>query len=88
MKTISTTIDEPLLERLDDAARTARTTRSKLLRLALREWLAAQRRRRLAAEDRAGYEVHPVRPGEFEGPIAAQAAALQQQPEPGDRDDR
>ena len=87
MKTISITIDEPLLGRLDDAARTARKTRSELFRLALREWLDDQRRRRLVAEDRAGYEIHPVRPDEFEGLIAAQAAALQEPPEPGDRDD-
>ena len=87
MKTISITIDEPLLGHLDHAARTARKTRSELFRLALREWLDSQRRRRLVAEDRAGYEVHPVRPEEFEGLIAAQSAALQEPPEPADRDD-
>ena len=87
MKTISITIDEPLLERLDDAARSARKTRSELLRLALREWLDDQRRCRLAAEDRAGYENHPVRPDEFEGLIAAQAGTLQDPREAGDGDD-
>lgn len=76
MKTISIAIDEPLLKRLDDAARSARKTRSELLRLALREWLDDQRRRRLVAEDRAGYENRPVRPEEFEGLSVAQAAAL------------
>ena len=76
MKTISITIDEPLLKRLDDAARSARKARSELLRLALREWLDDQRRRRLIAEDRAAYENHPVRPDDFEGLIAVQAAAL------------
>ena len=55
--------------------------------MALREWLDGQRRRRLAAEDRAGYEIHPVRPDEFEGLIAAQADALQKPPRPEDRDD-
>ena len=83
MKTISITIDESLLERLDDAARTARKTRSELLHQALGEWLDGQRRRRLAAEDRAGYENHPVRPGEFEGLIAAQAAAPPETRSPG-----
>jgi len=39
----------------------------------LRDWLATRRRRKLAAEDRAGYERHPVGAGEFEGLIAAQA---------------
>lgn len=76
MKTISITIDEPLLRRLDDAARTARKSRSELSRLALREWLDGQRRHRRADEDCTVYEAHPVCPDEFEGLIAAQAAAL------------
>lgn len=76
MKTISVTMDEPLLRQLEDAARTTGKTRSELLRLALREWLDGQPRRRLDVEDRAGYENHPVRPDEFEALIAAQAAAL------------
>ena len=40
--------------------------------MALSEWLAAAQRRRLAAEDRAGYEIHPVEPDEFGGLISAQ----------------
>ena len=74
MKTISVTMDEPLLGQLDDAARTTGKTRSELLSLVLREWL-----------DRAGYENHPVRTDEFEALIAAQAAALQEPPESGRR---
>ena len=73
MKTISISIDEPLLSDLDRAARKADKTRSELFRLALQEWLDDRRRRELVAEDRAGYHTHPVRPGEFEGLIAAQA---------------
>ena len=72
MRTISITIDEPLLGRLDRAAEAARRTRSDLFRLALREWLDDRRRRQLVAEDRAAYEAHPVRPDEFDGLIAAQ----------------
>ena len=72
MKTISITIDEPLLRRLDQAARDARKTRSDLFRMALSEWLAAARRRQLAAEDRAGYESQPVGVDEFDGLIDAQ----------------
>ena len=87
MKTISITIDEPLLGYLDEAAQTARKTRSELFRFALREWLDDQRRRRMVAEDRAAYEIHPVRPDEFAGLIAAQAATLQEAPEPEDEDD-
>ena len=40
--------------------------------MALSEWLSAAQRRRLAAEDRAGYESHPVEPDEFGGLINAQ----------------
>ena len=72
MKIISMTIDEPLLDRLDRAARTAHKTRSELFRLALQEWLDARRSQQIA-EDRAGYETRPVRPDEFEGLMAAQA---------------
>ena len=72
MKTISIAIDEPLLDHLDRAARTARKTRSELLCLALQEWLDARRSRQIA-EDRAGYETRPVRPDEFEGLMAARA---------------
>ena len=87
MKTISMTRDEELLGHLDHAATTARKTRSELLRLVLREWLNGQRRSRMVAEDRAGYEIHPVRPEEFEGLIAAQADAMQQPPASEDGDD-
>ena len=87
MKTISITIDKPLLERLDDAARAARKTRSELFRQALGEWLDGQCQRRMVAEDRAGYENHPVRPDEFEELIAAQAAAPPGTMAPEERDD-
>ena len=76
MKTISITIDEPLLRRLDQAAKMSHRTRSDLFRMALTEWLAARRRRQLAAEDRTGYETQPVVPGEFDGLIAAQGAGI------------
>ena len=72
MKTISITIDEPLLRRLDEVAKDARRTRSDLFRMVLSEWLAAAQRRRLAAEDRAGYESNPVEPDEFGSLINAQ----------------
>ena len=75
MKTISITMDEPLLRRLDEAAKDARRTRSDLSRMALSEWLAAAQRRRLAAEDRAGYESNPVGPNEFGGLINARGTA-------------
>lgn len=73
MKTVSVTLDEDLIRGVDREARSSKRTRSELFRIALREWLADRRRRRLAAEDRAGYERHPVGPDEFEGLIAAQS---------------
>ena len=87
MKTISITIDERLLGHLDRAARRVRKTRSELFRVALQEWLDGQRRRQMIARDRAGYEAHPVRPDEFDGLIAAQAAAMRERPDPDDGDD-
>ncbi len=87
MRTISITIDEPLLGHLDRAARRIHKTRSELFRLALQEWLDGQRRRQMAAKDRAGYEANPVRPDEFEGLIAAQAVALRERPDTEDGDD-
>lgn len=87
MKTISITIDEPLLGHLDHAAKRVHKTRSELFRLALQEWLDGQQRRQLAAKDRAGYQAHPVQPDEFEGLIAAQAVAMGERHDPDDRDD-
>ena len=72
MKTISITLDEDLLQGVDRAARSAKTSRSELFRVALREWLATRRRRKLAADDRAGYQQHPVTDDEFSGLIARQ----------------
>lgn len=72
MKTISITLDEDLLQRVDREVRSAKQTRSELFRVVLRDWLATRRRRKLAAEDRAGYEKRPVGAGEFSGLIAAQ----------------
>ncbi len=40
--------------------------------MALRDWLAAGRRRQMVAEDRAGYKAHPVDAQEFAGLIATQ----------------
>jgi metal-responsive CopG/Arc/MetJ family transcriptional regulator len=72
MKTISITVDDDLLQSMDRAARAAKTNRSELFRVALREWLAGRRRRKLAEEDRAGYERLPVTADEFSGLIASQ----------------
>lgn len=73
MKTISITVDEDLLHGMDRVARSSKVTRSELFRVALREWLAARRQRKLASDDRAAYESHPVAPDEFAGLIARQS---------------
>ena len=72
MKTVSVTLDEDLLRRVDREASSSKQTRSELFRTVLREWLATRRRRKLAAEDRAGYDRQPVGADEFDGLIAAQ----------------
>jgi len=72
MRTISITVDEDLLQGVDRAARASNRTRSELFRIVLREWLAARRQRKLAAEDRAAYGAHPAQGDEFAGLIAAQ----------------
>ena len=87
MKTISITIEETLLGHLDRAARSVQETRSELFRMALQEWLDGRRRRQLAAEDRAGYEAHPVDPDEFQGLIAAQVVDLREPRDSQDGDD-
>ena len=69
-------MDEPVLRRLDQAAKVSYRARSNLFRMALTEWLAAGRQRQLAAEDRAGYVTQPVVPGEFDGLIAAQGDGI------------
>ena len=42
----------------------------------LQEWPDGQRRRRMVAEDLAGYATHPVRLDAFEGLVAAQAVEM------------
>jgi metal-responsive CopG/Arc/MetJ family transcriptional regulator len=66
MRTIQMTIDEPLLDRVDEAVRQLDTTRSAFVREALE--LALRQHRILAMEKRQaeGYAKHPVQPGEFD----------------------
>ncbi len=75
MKTISITIDEPLLRAVDRVAKAGKQTRSDVCRLALRAWLERVRHARRVSEEQAAYQAHPVAPDEFEGLIAAQAFA-------------
>lgn len=67
MKTIQMTIDEALLDEVDQAVLTLQTNRSAFMREAL---LAALRRlhlQTLEAQHRRGYAQQPVQPDEFDG---------------------
>lgn len=66
MKTVQMTLDEELVEAVDEAARRLGTTRSGFARHALRHELARLREQELEQKHRKGYELHPVRPGEFD----------------------
>ena len=66
MKTIQMTIDEPLLEKVDDAIRSLRTSRSAFIRSALELALRKYEIARLEKRHEEGYLHHPVKPGEFD----------------------
>ena len=66
MKTVQMTLDEDLVEAVDEAAKGLGTTRSAFTRDALRQALARLRVEQLERKHRKGYERHPVKPGEFD----------------------
>ena len=63
MKTVQMTLDDSLVEAVDQAAQDLGTTRSAFTRDALRAALTNLKERE--RRHRAGYERHPVEPGEF-----------------------
>ena len=65
MRTVQMTLDRALVEAVDSAARSLRTTRSAFARKALTEALERLRTEALEKRHRRGYERHPVRPDEF-----------------------
>ena len=65
MKTIQMTLDDSLVEAVDRAAESLGTTRSAFTRDALRAALTSLEERELERRHRAGYQRHPVEPGEF-----------------------
>lgn len=67
VKTVQITLDEDLAEAVDRAVETLGTTRSGFTREALRDALAKLRRHAQEERHRAGYENHPVEPGELDG---------------------
>lgn len=66
MKIVQVTLDEALIEDVDRAASSLGTTWSAFTRDALRSALSQLHRRELEARHRAGYERHPVKPGELD----------------------
>ena len=68
MKTVQMTLDEDLVEVVDEMAARLETTRSAFTRQALREAIRRHRTRMLEQKHRRGYEKHPVREDEFSVP--------------------
>lgn len=66
VKTVQMTLDEDLVEAVDEAAKRLGTSRSAFARDALREALARLREKQLEQKHRRGYERFPVKPGEFD----------------------
>jgi len=64
MKTVQLTLDEPLVEEVDKAARELGTSRSAFTREALRAALTRRRIQALEEQHRKGYELRPVEPSE------------------------
>jgi len=66
MRVVQITLEPELLGAVDRTARQRRTTRSALVREALRRFLLELGTRAREAADREGYGRKPVRPGEFD----------------------
>ena len=60
MKAVQTTLDEELVRRVDEVARSLGTTRSAFTREALARALERAREQELERAHREGYERHPV----------------------------
>ncbi len=60
MKTIQMTIDETLLQQVDETVAGLKTTRSAFIRLALEQALREYQVRRLQEKDEAGYTAVPA----------------------------
>ena len=66
MKTIQMTLNEKLLESVDEATKKLKTTRSALIRESLKIYLEKLRIEELERKHREGYLDHPVKKGEFD----------------------
>ena len=65
MKTVQMTLEQELLDEVDQAVARLGTTRSAFAREALRRALRALQQREHEEAHRRGYERSPVEPGEF-----------------------
>jgi metal-responsive CopG/Arc/MetJ family transcriptional regulator len=66
MKTIQMTIDEPLLDEVDQAIQDLKTTRSAFIRTALQLALRQHAISKLEQQHAEGYARQPIAPGEFD----------------------
>jgi len=66
MKTIQMTIDEPLLDEVDQVIQDLKTTRSAFIRSALQLALRQYAVSKLEQQHAEGYARQPVTPGEFD----------------------
>ncbi len=73
MKTIQITIDESLLEAVDEVTQELKATRSAFIRSALQLALREHAISKLERQFAEGYAKHPVRTGEFDVWEAEQA---------------
>jgi metal-responsive CopG/Arc/MetJ family transcriptional regulator len=66
MKTIQITIDDELLEKVDQATKTKKVARSQFVRAALENALHRMKLEELEQKQAEGYRNHPVTSGEFD----------------------
>ena len=66
MKTIQITIDEALLQKVDQATRLMKVARSQFIRQALEDALRQLAIEKLEQKQAEGYRQHPVALGEFD----------------------
>ena len=66
MKTIHMTLDEDLLDQVNQRVKELKTTRSEYIRESLRYYLRISRIKDMEKSHRDGYLKHPVKKGEFD----------------------
>ena len=66
MRTVQMTLDDKLVEKVDNAARLIKTTRSGFTRMALEAALKEQAEKQLIHKYQLGYKNNPVKKDEFD----------------------